>query len=410
MSTVLEISWSWKQQLLAVEHVPRVEALTLCVGVGAATPPRVERTQEGAQLRLPPGTRVTGDATAHVLDDAAWTVHAGETLELNWHGLHARVCWVDAQHVEASGGNVVDALWLQVTAGVGGVVALLATMMVVGPRELPDARVDTTLATARRLVSLVPPPPPRKRAPSGGARPKPVGTVGRKDATVARAARPKGNSTSLVARREADLKKVQGAGLLAWLTGKDRGIKAVMSNDLGGEITRSLGNLQAGPQAAALGNEGWASHGSGPGGGGGVLGLGTLGDGGRRGPGGVGDIPLREKKPALVTGQCVSCRLVGDGLSRDVIARVMRNVLSQVRYCFEKELNGNPNLAGKVSMTFVIGADGKVSNVDVADSSLQHEPTEQCVSRVIQRLRFPEPRGGGTVTVNYPFVFQSAGG
>ena len=37
-------------------------------------------------------------------------------------------------------------------------------------------------------------------------------------------------------------------------------------------------------------------------------------------------------------------------------------------------------------------------------------PIEQCVQRIIQRLKFPTPKGGGVVNVTYPFVFSNSGG
>jgi hypothetical protein len=35
---------------------------------------------------------------------------------------------------------------------------------------------------------------------------------------------------------------------------------------------------------------------------------------------------------------------------------------------------------------------------------------EGCVAERFQALRFPAPRGGGMVTVNYPLLFKSSGG
>jgi hypothetical protein len=32
------------------------------------------------------------------------------------------------------------------------------------------------------------------------------------------------------------------------------------------------------------------------------------------------------------------------------------------------------------------------------------------VQRIIQRLKFPTPKGGGVVNVTYPFVFSNSGG
>jgi len=34
---------------------------------------------------------------------------------------------------------------------------------------------------------------------------------------------------------------------------------------------------------------------------------------------------------------------------------------------------------------------------------------EECVLRVVRRIRFPAPKGGGEVIVTYPFMFTTAG-
>lgn len=117
---------------------------------------------------------------------------------------------------------------------------------------------------------------------------------------------------------------------------------------------------------------------------------------------------MTDHHPVAMSPGCRDCSVVG-GLTRDEIARVMRRYLSQIRYCYEKQLNSNPNLSGKVVVGFVIGGSGKVDSADVAESSLQHDPTETCVTNIIRRITFPQPRGGGTVMVNHPFVFQTAG-
>jgi len=35
---------------------------------------------------------------------------------------------------------------------------------------------------------------------------------------------------------------------------------------------------------------------------------------------------------------------------------------------------------------------------------------ENCVTKIILRIQFPSPKGGGIVLVSYPFIFTSSGG
>ena len=99
----------------------------------------------------------------------------------------------------------------------------------------------------------------------------------------------------------------------------------------------------------------------------------------------------------------------GGSLTRDEVDRVIRRHLSQIGYCYEKELQRSPIMGGKLVSQFTSGPTGQVVAVDVAEDSLGSDVVTACVSGVIRRMRFPAPRGGSTVEVNYPFVFQSAG-
>jgi hypothetical protein len=94
---------------------------------------------------------------------------------------------------------------------------------------------------------------------------------------------------------------------------------------------------------------------------------------------------------------------VHGGLDKDVIRGVIRQRLPQFRACYESELLRDPQLAGTVTVEFVINAAGKVTK---ASAGGMIEPVARCVSAVIQRIEFPKPQGGGTVKVSYPFRFQ----
>ncbi|MEN9529657.1 MAG: hypothetical protein RI932_1530 [Pseudomonadota bacterium] len=92
-------------------------------------------------------------------------------------------------------------------------------------------------------------------------------------------------------------------------------------------------------------------------------------------------------------------------LSKEEVEGVIRSNLPQIRACYERSLQTIPNLKGRVMTSFEIGANGKVSRSEIANSTLNHPPTEQCVAQSIRQWQFPNPRGGGNVRVNYPFSF-----
>ena len=93
-------------------------------------------------------------------------------------------------------------------------------------------------------------------------------------------------------------------------------------------------------------------------------------------------------------------------LDRDAIERVIRGHLAQIRYCYQRQLQRDWDLEGRIVFRFVIARDGSVSSVEVVESGLEDQVVESCVSKQLMRLKFPAPDGGGIVVVTYPFVFS----
>jgi hypothetical protein len=126
-------------------------------------------------------------------------------------------------------------------------------------------------------------------------------------------------------------------------------------------------------------------------------GIGAAAGAGRIGRGSASDLSL--EAPAQVSG----------GLDREVIRRVVVSHRAQIRYCYEKRLAARPELAGKLLVEFVIGADGSVSSARASEDSLQDPEVGRCVVAKVRGWSFPKPSGGGVVVVTYPFLFQASG-
>jgi ABC-type transport system substrate-binding protein len=84
------------------------------------------------------------------------------------------------------------------------------------------------------------------------------------------------------------------------------------------------------------------------------------------------------------------------------VRAVVRDALPEIRFCFEWELNAHPDLAGQVTMQFVIREDGTVTDAGVLEDALHDETVTNCFTHVMSHLRFPPPEGG-SVGVSYPF-------
>ena len=95
------------------------------------------------------------------------------------------------------------------------------------------------------------------------------------------------------------------------------------------------------------------------------------------------------------------------GLAEEEILTVIRANLNQIRLCYEQLLDRSPSAAGKLSVDFVIGANGRVAKIEIAPGATITDSTMQrCVTEKIQRWDFPKPRGPISVDVKYPFVFD----
>ena len=90
-------------------------------------------------------------------------------------------------------------------------------------------------------------------------------------------------------------------------------------------------------------------------------------------------------------------------LPPSAIQAVVREHFGVFRRCYELGLARNPALTGLVRTRFVIGRDGKVSNVADAGSDIPDPEVVDCVLKAFYELVFPVP-DGGIVTVVYPIM------
>lgn len=230
------------------------------------------------------------------------------------------------------------------------------------------------------------------------------GKVGRQDSKIMRA---KGSKVA-VQRAQMDRQIAENSGLMAALRDVDQSMFS--GGGLGAEVSGAIGGL-IGAEGTQYGSGGLGARGSGWGGGGtaeGIGGLGMRGSGQGGSGSGKGGGYYGQRgggAPGMNTGDPI---IVGS-LDRSIIDRIVRQHLTQIRYCYQKELNKNPKLFGKLKVKFTISKDGSVSQASMAQTTLQNPIVEECINEQFRRMRFPPPKGGGIVVVQYPFVFNSQG-
>ncbi len=187
---------------------------------------------------------------------------------------------------------------------------------------------------------------------------------------------------------------------------------------IGSDPMSALGALMGDAIGENAGFGGLGLRGTGRGGGGtgeGTIGLGNLGTIGHGGGGGSGSGYGRgaggfrgraTRVPMIRSGNAE----VRGSLSKEVIRRVIRRHINEVKFCYEQELNQRPDLEGRVKVRFIISPTGSVQTAMVAQSTIGSNRVEGCIAQAVRRWTFPAPDGGGIVVVNYPFMLQSSGG
>jgi len=214
------------------------------------------------------------------------------------------------------------------------------------------------------------------------------------------------------ARRSLDEKVAQSSGIMGALSSGAASFDRVFGGGgLGAGMDRTLGSVTGLSGVDQFGSGGLGTRGFGSGGGGNALGIGGLGTRGRGGGGGTGYGMANGK----IGGKGRSAIKVGGGkavimgaLDRAVIDAYIRRNLAKIRWCYEKELNKDPKIFGKIVINFVIAKTGRVSTSKVKRTTMGNRNVESCVATQIKKIRFPKPKGGGIVIVNYPFVFKNS--
>ncbi|MBI4821590.1 MAG: energy transducer TonB [Deltaproteobacteria bacterium] len=208
---------------------------------------------------------------------------------------------------------------------------------------------------------------------------------------------------------------VRDAGILGILKRAKGATGSIFDRGSMAGLSSSLAEVRGTVLASGYGGQGMGTRGNKSGGEGYGLGI-DFGSGGPgRGVGcsgpdcGNGDPMLGTRGKARVVVPSSGTRIQGPGLDREHIASVIRKNHPRFRFCYEKRLNANPTLGGKVSIEFTIAPNGAVANASVRESSVGDDEVSECVAKVMRTLQFDQPKGGGVVIVTYPFVFTSSG-
>ena len=261
--------------------------------------------------------------------------------------------------------------------------------------------------------------------PDGGQGTRSVGEEGKMGSDVAPAANarygiegPADNVDPRIARARA-LQDAESFGIIGLLGGDQDAPIAAWGGweSKGNDPLSAEGNMWGDQIGASHGASGLGLSGIGEGGGGrgegiglgymGYIGHGSgTGDGQGFGPGGghsFGRVGQRHKpgSPRLRAGGETA---VAGRLPPEVIQRIIRSNYGRFRGCYESALRTNPNLQGRIAVSFMIGRSGTVQAVS-GGGDLPDGGVISCVTQAFYGLSFPAPEGG-VVRVTYPILFS----
>ncbi len=94
-------------------------------------------------------------------------------------------------------------------------------------------------------------------------------------------------------------------------------------------------------------------------------------------------------------------------IDKEAIRRVILDNISQIRNCYERVLNQQPDLFGKLVIEWDIEDKGRVRQAKAVSNSTGSSQLATCVVTRLKSWRFPEPPDDQIARVTYPFVFAA---
>jgi hypothetical protein len=115
----------------------------------------------------------------------------------------------------------------------------------------------------------------------------------------------------------------------------------------------------------------------------------------------VDETPTAAREPQLEIDRLI----VEDPISSSNVSQLLKESTAANKWCYKKELQLNPTLAGAVDLRLTVFAADRPNEVKVVDSTLDNKELEKCLVRIQERLSFPKP--ARDVQVSYRLTFSS---
>jgi hypothetical protein len=93
------------------------------------------------------------------------------------------------------------------------------------------------------------------------------------------------------------------------------------------------------------------------------------------------------------------------GLTKPDAWEVISKNTGPIQTCYENELVNAPGLAGKLTFTWIVNADGSVGDVTETASTFADSALSKCVAGEISKMKFPAKDKATEIV--FPWIFKS---
>ena len=92
-------------------------------------------------------------------------------------------------------------------------------------------------------------------------------------------------------------------------------------------------------------------------------------------------------------------------LHKVIVQKVEKMHQKEIQACYEKELIKKTGISGQLIVNWVITPRGTVEQIKIKESTLNNKNVEKCIVDVLKSWKYPTPKDGGSVSVEFPFIF-----
>ena len=93
-------------------------------------------------------------------------------------------------------------------------------------------------------------------------------------------------------------------------------------------------------------------------------------------------------------------------LDKETVRRVFRRHQAQIKHCYERQLEKDRRLRGRLVLKLTIDGNGRVSAAEIGESELANEALHACITDGARKWEFPVVGDHEVYTIAYPYVFN----